>query len=118
MLSEIRDPLLGGGKLSLTALAMGSTEGLVLRVELQGTTAPLELVWAYGGASGERGRRDGDIGTESIPISQYFQLKPESCRGNTFAIHGNTFTLHSKPATIIGLAPPRQHSCTVMMSNT
>lgn len=106
MLYEIRDPLLGSGSLSLAVLAMGATEGLVLRVEVQGTTHPVEMVWAYGGASGERGRRDGDIGTESVPISQFFQLKPEFCRGNTFAIEGNTFTLRSKPATIIGLAPP------------
>jgi Domain of unknown function (DUF4450) len=106
MLYEIRDPLLGGGRLRLTLLAMSGTEGLVLRVELQGTTAPVELVWAYGGASGERGRRDGDIGTESVPISQFFQLKPEFCRGNTFAIEGSTFILRSKPATIIGLAQP------------
>jgi hypothetical protein len=106
MLYEIRDPLLGSGILRLTLLAMSATEGLVLRVELQRTTAPVELVWAYGGASGERGRRDGDIGTESVPISQFFQLKPEFCRGNTFAIEGSTFTLRSKPGTIIGLAPP------------
>jgi hypothetical protein len=84
---------------------MGNTEGLVLRAELRGTTVPVELFWAYGGASGERGRRDGDIGTESIPISTYFQLKPEFCRGNSFVINGNAFTLRSKPATIVGLMP-------------
>ena len=37
MLYEIRDPLLGRGRLTLTVLPMGATEGLVLRVELQGT---------------------------------------------------------------------------------
>ena len=105
MIYEIRDRLLAGGTLNLTLMAMGATEGLVLRVELNGTRSPVELVWAFGGASGERGRRDGDIGTESVPISQYFQLKPESCRDNKFAIEGNTFTLRSKPATILGLAP-------------
>jgi hypothetical protein len=105
MLYEIRDPMLGGGRLSLAVLAMSATEGLILRVELHGTNAPVELIWAYGGASGERGRRDGDIGTEQVPMSQYFQLKPEFCRGNTFTIEGSTFTLRSKPATIIGLAP-------------
>jgi hypothetical protein len=82
MLYEIRDPLLAGGTLRLALLAMSATEGLVLRVELNGTSRPVELIWAYGGVSGERGRRDGDIGTESVPISQYFQLKPESCRDN------------------------------------
>jgi len=105
MLYEIRDPLLRGGTLNLALLAMSATEGLVLRVELNGTSRPVELIWAYGGVSGERGRRDGDIGTESVPISKYFQLKSESCRDNTFAITGNKFTLRSKPATIQGLAP-------------
>jgi len=106
MLYEIRDPLLGAGELSLAVLAMSPTEGLVLRAELKGTETPVELVWAFGGASGERGRRDGDIGTEQVPMSEFFQFKPEFARGNTFAIEGSRFTLRSKPATIIGLLPP------------
>lgn len=105
MLYEIRDPLLGGGTLHLSALATGEGEGLVLRAELRDTPAPVELVWAYGGASGERGRRAGDIGTEAVPVSQYFQLKPEHCRDNSFFITESTFTLRSKTATIVGLAP-------------
>lgn len=107
MLYEIRDPLLGGGALHLSALATGAVEGLVLRAELRDSSAPVELVWAYGGASGERGRRAGDIGTEAVPVSQYFQLKPEHCRDNTFSISANTFTLRSKSANIVGLAPPQ-----------
>jgi hypothetical protein len=106
MLYEIRDPLLGGGTLHLSALAAGDSEGLILRAELRDTPAHVELVWAYGGVSGERGRRSGDIGTESVPISQFFQLKPEHCRDNKFSINANTFTLQSKPATIAGLGPP------------
>ncbi len=106
MLYEIGDPLLAGGTLRLMVLAMSATEGLVLRVELQNTATPLELVWAYGGASGERGRRDGDIGTEQAPVSRYFQLKPESCRDNKFSITANTFTLQSKTAAMTGLTPP------------
>ncbi|MFL6332640.1 MAG: DUF4450 domain-containing protein [Pyrinomonadaceae bacterium] len=105
MLYEIRDPLLGGGALHLTALPLGDAEGLVLRAELRDTSAPLELVWAYGGANGERGRRGGDIGTEEVPVSQFFQLKPEHCRDNSFSIEANTFKLRSKSATIAGLAP-------------
>lgn len=105
MVYEIRDPLLGGGTLYLTALALGEAEGLVLRAELRDTTATLELVWGYGGANGERGRRGGDIGTESVPVSQFFQLKPEHCHDNSFTVEANTFTLRSKPATIAGLAP-------------
>src|SRR5215207_876174 len=95
MLYEIRDPLLGGGTLHLTALATGTGEGLVLRAELRDTSEQVELVWAYGGASGARGRRAGDIGTEAVPVSRYFQLKPEHCRDNDFTIGANTFTLRA-----------------------
>src|ERR1044072_9271337 len=115
MLYERHDPRLGGGTLHLTALPMGTTEGIVLRVELRDAPSQVELVWAYGGASGERGRRDGDIGTEQVPMSQFFQLKPEHCRDNSFSVRGNTFTLQSKPATLpvdkeVAPEPPGQGS--------
>jgi hypothetical protein len=105
MLYEIRDPLLGAGTLRLTVLALSQTEGLVARIVLSGTSEPVDLVWAYGGASGERGNRDGDIGTEREPVSRFFQLRPEYCRGNRFEISENRFLLHSKPADIAGIFP-------------
>lgn len=105
MIYEIRDSLLGEGVLHLTVLAMYEREGLIIRAELQDSAAPIELVWAYGGVNGERGRRDGDIGTERIPISEFFQLKPEFSRDNKFLIESNNFTLESKAAKIIGLMP-------------
>ncbi len=105
MLYEITDPLLGGGSLKVEVLAMHQTEGLVLRVDGQGIPAGVELTWAFGGANGQRGARDGDIGTERVPISEYFQLKPEYCRGNQFTLEGGTFRMTSKPATILGLMP-------------
>ena len=121
MLYEIRDPLLGaGGMIRLTVVALAATEGLVIRIEYvaggaesgrpapaapAATAAPLELVWAYGGVNGQRGRRDGDIGTEAVPIGEYFQLKPEFCRDNRFELAARRFTLHSPRATIVGLLP-------------
>ena len=106
MLYEVRDPLLGAaGVLNVTVLALADTEGLVVRAELSGAAAPVELVWAYGGVNGQRGTRDGDIGTESVPISEYFQLKPEFCRNNTFVLEDRTFTLRAAAVTIVGLAP-------------
>ena len=73
MLYEVHDPLLGTkGVLKLTVLALDSTDGLVARVETVGVAAGVELVWAYGGVNGQRGARDGDIGTERVPISEYF----------------------------------------------
>ena len=104
MIYEITDSLLDAGKLEVRVLALAKTEGLIVRAELLGTANAVELFWAYGGVTGERGRRDGDIGTERMPISEYFQLKPAFCRDNKFAINGVSFTLRSKPATLSGTA--------------
>ncbi|MEO6995157.1 MAG: DUF4450 domain-containing protein, partial [Lacunisphaera sp.] len=105
LLYEIRDPLLGEtGVLRLSVLTYQQTEALIVRAEATGIGARFELVWAYGGANGKRGARDGDIGTERVPISEYFQLQPEACIDNTYQITSSAFTLHSKAATILGLA--------------
>jgi hypothetical protein len=106
MIYDIRDPILGReGTLTVALLAMNTTDGLILRAEARHVSAGLELLWAYGGVNGQRGRRDGDIGTEDVPISEYFQLKPEFCRDNIFTLASGTFTLRAKAATIFGLAP-------------
>lgn len=103
----VRDPLLGAGAtLELEVLALAATEGLVVRAEISGGAEPVAFFWAYGGANGVRGKRDGDIGTEAVPIGEYFQLKPEQCRDNRFELVGDSFTLRSTPATIRGLAWP------------
>ncbi|HEY0864670.1 MAG TPA: DUF4450 domain-containing protein [Lacunisphaera sp.] len=106
LLYEIRDPLLGpAGVINLTALAYHQAEGLIVRVEAAGLAPGLELVWAYGGVNGQRGSRDGDIGTERVPISQWFQLSPEFAKDNTLELTPDSFTLRAKPATITGLVP-------------
>ncbi|MEO5961108.1 MAG: DUF4450 domain-containing protein, partial [Opitutaceae bacterium] len=108
---EIRDPLLGErGVLRLTALAYHQTEGLVVRAEAEGIPDGVDLVWAYGGLNGQRGRRDGDIGTENVPISEWFQFKPEFAAGNVIETAINArgpsqFTLRAAAATIEGIAP-------------
>ena len=104
MLYIIRDPLVGAGALDLTVLPLSQTKGLIAQVELRNATAPVELVWAFGGANGMRSRRGGDIGCETEPVGTFFQLRPEQCQGNEFTIASNTFILHSKFATISGVA--------------
>jgi hypothetical protein len=111
MLYEIRDPLLGPrAVLRLHAIALHQTDGLIVRIEASGLTAPVELVAAYGGMDGKRGVRDGDIGTEAVPIGQYFQLQAASCQDDRFSLGApsgaSSFTLRAKPATIAGLVPP------------
>ena len=111
MVYEIRDPLLGAGVLTLTALSMAGTEGLVVRAELSREASPVRLIWAFGGVNGDRGRRGGDLKGERdpdgkvVPLSRYFQLKPEYCRGNTFKVGPGGFTLTCQLPRIGGLAP-------------
>ena len=106
LLYEVRDPLLGpGGVLRIDALAYDQTEGLVVRATAENTGPGLDLVWVYGGVNGQRGARDGDIGTERVPISQYFQLQPEFCRGNLIETRRGGFRLTANAATIEGVAP-------------
>jgi hypothetical protein len=103
---ELRDPVLGAaGVLRIEALAYHETEGLIVRATGEGVGAGVELMWAYGGVNGQRGARDGDIGTERVPISEWFQLKPEFCRENVITLGTERFRLGAKAATIVGLVP-------------
>ncbi len=105
---EIRDPALGAaGSLVVDSIPFAEAEGLLVRVEARDLAAPVTLGWAYGGASGQRGKRDGDIGTEKVPIGQYFQFSPENARGNVFTPGaGGSFVLRAKPGAILGLSHP------------
>ncbi len=106
LLYEVRDPVLGSrGILRVEALAYDQTEGLIVRATAEAVGPGFELAWVYGGVNGQRGQRDGDIGTERVPISQYFQLQPEFCRDNSFQVGNGRFTLKAKAATISGIAP-------------
>jgi hypothetical protein len=106
---EIRDPLLGSqGVLHLHVLALHESDGLVLRAWYTPGPAPrqdLELIVAFGGVNGERGVRDGDIGTERVPIREWFQLRPEFCAGNSIALRPGGFELRSAAAHILGVFP-------------
>lgn len=105
LIYDVSDSALGDGTLELTVLPMDKVRGVVGRAQLQGATSPITFIMAYGGANGMRGRRGGDIGCEREPVSEFFQLKPDQCKGNEFSITTNTFVLHSKPATIAGVFP-------------
>lgn len=101
----IRDPLLGeNAVLRLTALAYANTEGLILQIAPERVARGVELLWAFGGVNGQRGKRDGDIGTEATPISEWFQPKPEFAADNRIETKGaGRFVLTSKAATLVGL---------------
>ena len=91
MIYEIKDGLLGRGRLVVTVLALADGEGFVLRVKVFGVDARVRLVCAYGGATGKKFSRDGDIGAD--PESSFY-LDPEYCRDDRFEIEGNRFLLN------------------------
>jgi len=90
MLYEIEDALLGKGKLFITVLAMSDAEGVVVKAEFKDVTEKVNLVWAFGGASGTKFSRDGDMNVD--PESSFY-LKPEYCATNSYNIKGNSFSL-------------------------
>ncbi len=109
LIYEIHDALLGGGELDLTVLPLSGTKGLIGRAELNNVPPAIrrgQFIFAFGGANGMRGRRGGDIGCESEPVSEFFQLRPEECRGNEFSLADNTFLLRSRAGTLAGIFPP------------
>lgn len=88
---RIQDPLLGGGTLQLEVLAMADAEGVLVKAQFENVPASrVRLLWAFGGVTGRKFSRDGDIGAD--PESSFY-LKPEYCQGNTFALKNNSFAL-------------------------
>jgi hypothetical protein len=108
MVYEIQDPRLGQGTLTLTAVPMAGTEGLILKLVSTVDAPTVKLFWAYGGADGDRGRRNGDLNGERVPISQFFQLRPEYCRSNQFQLRPSGFTLPLKSGTIMAVSSSGQ----------
>ena len=106
LIYEVRDKVFGTkAVVRVEALAYTDTEGLVVRVRGENLRSGAELVWAYGGVNGQRGSRDGDIGTERVPISQYFQFQPEFADDDAFSLGAEGFTLNSDYAVIVGVTP-------------
>lgn len=90
MIYEIRDSLLGDGVLHLSVLALSDAEGMVIKIKGEAVPANVKLVWIYGGASGKKFSRDGDIGAD--PESSFY-LKPENCADNRYHLLDSKFVL-------------------------
>jgi hypothetical protein len=86
----IEDPILGNGTLHIALVALKEGEGFVLKVN--GNTIPkdVSLIWAFGGATGKKFSRDGDIGADPESV---FYLQPEYCLNNTYTIKKESFLL-------------------------
>lgn len=107
MVFEIEDPLLGNGSLVLTVLALYEQEGVLVKAQIQGDLPSCEWLVIYGGAGGRRGRRGGDIGCETEPVSEFFRFRPEFCRENVFSIRENSFVLSGRVGSMAGVFSPK-----------
>ncbi len=82
-LYTIEDSLLGKGKLYIEILAMADAEGFILKTSVENVSVPVQLHWAFGGATGKKFSRDGDMGPD--PESSFY-LKAENCKNNNYNI--------------------------------
>lgn len=87
---QITDPLLGNGILNLHILALADAEGFILKISAKNLVKPLNLITAFGGATGKKFSRDGDMGPD--PASNFF-LKSENCFDNIYQLDKANFTL-------------------------
>ncbi|MDD3320252.1 MAG: DUF4450 domain-containing protein [Paludibacter sp.] len=104
---EITDLLLGKGSIKITALAMSTSEGIILKVETKNIPFNTELSWRFGGCADKRFSREGDLGVDPADC---FYLKPEYCKGNEFAIKKNNFEVifgAKKDKKLIGSFPEK-----------
>jgi hypothetical protein len=90
MYYKIEDPLLENGALYIEIVALKEGEGFALKVT--GNTIPkdISLIWAFGGASGEKFSRDGDIGADPESV---FYLQPNYCINNHYTLKKESFLL-------------------------
>jgi hypothetical protein len=93
----ITDPLLGNGSLSVTVLALYEKEGIIVKIDNNQTPSDLEIFISYGGVTGKKFNRDGDLNVD--PESNFY-LKPEYCSGNSFKISRNNFILTYYTGTV------------------
>jgi len=90
MIYEIEDELLGKGKLFITVLALSNAEGMIVKIKPENIKEDVQLVWVYGGASGKKFSRDGDVGAD--PESSFY-LKAENCTDNRYQLLKDKFIL-------------------------
>jgi hypothetical protein len=90
MLYTIEDAMFGKGKLYLSVLALGNKEGIIIKVKSENIPSSIKLLWVYGGATGKKFSRDGDMGPD--PESSFY-LKPEYCTDNRYTLSKDHFNL-------------------------
>lgn len=82
-LYTIKDTLLGNGTLEIEILALADGEGFILKTQGKNLPKSTELYWAFGGATGKKFSRDGDMGPD--PESNFY-LQANNCKDNQYVI--------------------------------
>ncbi len=103
MIYDISDPLLPGAMLHLTALPMQTAPGLVIQANLTGGEIPVELIWAFGGPSGEKERNNFDL-VGGRDRRDALQLEPADCIGCDLSIAAPSFVMHARIGDMAGAA--------------
>ena len=86
----IEDPILGNGKLFVDVVALKESEGFIVKVYGKNVSKNCSLIWAFGGATGKKFSRDGDIGADPESV---FYLQPDYCSNNKYTIKKESFLL-------------------------
>lgn len=103
---EIGDALLGGGTLSIDVVPRPEGEGGLLRVMPSAEVRGVDLVWAFGGATGYT---TWSLDTCGYCPESVFWLRPEDCENHQFTLRATGFELHSpgyRDRTLVGTVPP------------
>lgn len=90
MFYTITDSLLEDGKLTIKVIALKKGEGFMLKLESYNLPKSISLIWTFGGASGKKFSRDGDIGADPESV---FYLQPNYCIDNNYYLQKNYFLL-------------------------
>ncbi len=90
MVYRVQDPLIGSGYLDIVVLAQADEEGFIVKLEAHGIPREVKLHALYGGASGRKFSRGGDIGAD--PESGFYLL-PEYAKDNRYKLEKNSFEL-------------------------
>ena len=91
MYYRIRDKILGRGIAYISVISAFQRDQMIVRARFENVPDAVNLMWAYGGATGRQFNRDGDIGADPESV---FYLKPEYCSGNSYELKNkNTFHL-------------------------
>lgn len=90
MLYEISDGQLGNGSVAIQVLPLYTGEGMLVKLSYTNVPVDGSLCWAYGGVTGKKFSRDGDIGAD---LESSFYLQPAYCKDNRYNVNGNRFEL-------------------------